>query len=204
VESFCRDAASTVGLPRAPTTASRVLQEGGQVVIETPRLRLRCWRRSDQEAFAEMNADPEVMRDLGGPISRAASDAKLDRYAAAFREHGFCRWVVDNRTGDFLGYAGVMPSPPNHPLGPHFEIGWRLMRSAWGHGYATEAARASLDDAFGRVGLREVLTYTAPDNLRSQAVMDRLRLQRVPSRDFTADYGGFGAWSGLVWVARPA
>jgi RimJ/RimL family protein N-acetyltransferase len=95
-----------------------------------------------------------------------------------------------------------MPSSPDHPLGPHFEIGWRLMRNAWGHGYATEAARAALDDAFGRVRLREVVAYTAADNLRSQAVMDRLRLQRVPSRDFTLDYGR-GAWSGLVWVATP-
>jgi RimJ/RimL family protein N-acetyltransferase len=174
------------------------------VIIETARLRLRCWRRADQETFAEMNADPEVMLDLGGPICRADSDAKLDRYAAAFHEHGFCRWAVDSRGGDFLGYAGVMPSGPDHPLGPHFEIGWRLMRNAWGHGYATEAARAALNDAFGRVGLREVVAYTAPDNLRSQAVMDRLRLLRVPSRDFTADYGGGRAWSGLVWVAHPA
>lgn len=173
------------------------------MIVETPRLRLRCWRRGDQEAFAEMNADPEVMFDLGGPISRAASDAKLNRYAAAFRQHGFGRWAVDSRAGDFLGYAGVMPSRPDHPLGPHFEIGWRLMRNARGHGYATEAARAALSDAFGRVGLREVVAYTAPDNLRSQAVMDRLQLQRIPSRDFTADYGG-GAWSGLVWVAHPA
>jgi RimJ/RimL family protein N-acetyltransferase len=174
------------------------------VIIETPRLRLRCWRRADQETFAHMNADPEVMLDLGGPISRAASDAKLDRFAAAFSQHGFCRWAVDSRSGDFLGYAGVMPSHPDHPLGPHFEIGWRLTRNAWGHGYATEAARAALDDAFGRVELKEVVAYTAPDNLRSQAVMERLRLQRAPSRDFTLVPGGVGVWCGLVWVAHRA
>jgi RimJ/RimL family protein N-acetyltransferase len=171
------------------------------VTIETRRLRLRCWRRADQETFAELNADPEVMLDLGGPFSRAESDAKLDRYTAAFRRHGFCRWAIDSRSGDFLGYAGVMPSSPDHPLGNHFEIGWRLMRNAWGNGYATEAARAALDDAFVRVGLKEVLAYTAPDNLRSQAVMDRIRLRRDQSRDFTLDYRG-GAWTGLVWVAR--
>jgi hypothetical protein len=79
---------------------------------------------ADQETFAEMNADPEVMFDLGGPISRAASDAKLDLYAAAFRHRGFCRWAVDSRGGDFLGYAGVMPSRQDHPLGSHFEVGW--------------------------------------------------------------------------------
>jgi RimJ/RimL family protein N-acetyltransferase len=135
-------------------------------------------------------------------MSRTASDAKLDRYAAAFCRHGFCRWAVEGRDGDFLGYAGAMPSPPDHPLGPHVEVGWRLVRTAWGRGYATEAARAALQDAFVRVGLTEVFAYTAPENLRSQAVMNRLRLTRVPSRDFTANYAVGGAWHGLVWVAH--
>jgi RimJ/RimL family protein N-acetyltransferase len=97
-----------------------------------------------------------------------------------------------------------MPSGNDHPLGPHFEIGWRLMRDAWGRGYATEAAAAALDDAFKRVGLSEVVSYTAPDNLRSQAVMKRLYLQRDSSRDFSANYEGVGIWHGLVWVGRPA
>jgi RimJ/RimL family protein N-acetyltransferase len=172
------------------------------MVIDTPRTRLRCWREADRDAFAALHADAQVMRDAGGPIGRAASDAKLDRYAAAFNSHGFCRWAVEKRDGDFLGYAGVMPSPAGHPLGPHFEIGWRLVRAAWGHGYAAEAARAALDDVFTRVGLEEVVAYTAPDNLRSQAVMARLRLQRDPSRDFSADCAGVGTWHGLVWSCR--
>lgn len=172
-------------------------------MIDTPRTRLRCWREADREAFAAMNADSEVMRDLGGPISRAMSDAKLDRYAAAFSRYRFCRWAVEQRDGDFLGYAGVMPVHEGHPLGRHFEIGWRLVRNAWGHGYATEAASAALHDVFTRVGLSEVVAYTAPDNVRSQRVMDRLRLQREPSRDFTANSENVGAWRGLVWVARP-
>lgn len=94
-----------------------------------------------------------------------------------------------------------MPSPSDHPLGPHVEIGWRLVRWAWGNGYATEAAAATLKDAFDRAGLVEVLAYTAPDNVRSQAVMARLRLRRDPARDFTADYNGLRGWRGLVWVA---
>jgi RimJ/RimL family protein N-acetyltransferase len=172
------------------------------VEIDTARLRLRCWRDSDRAALAGMHAHPEVMLDYGGPITRAQSDAKLDRYAAAFARVGFCRWLVESRDGDFLGYAGVMPSPDGHPLGPHFEIGWRLVRSVWGHGYATESARAALLDVFGRASLREVVAYTAPDNFRSQAVMERLRLQRVPSRDFTADYSGATAWRAWVWAAE--
>lgn len=173
------------------------------MILTTPRLRLRPWREDDRDAFAALAADPEVMRDLGGPLDRARSDAKLDRYRAAFDRHGFCRWAVGSLADEFLGYAGIMPLGPDHPLGPGVEIGWRLMRRAWGHGYATEAAAAALADGFGRLGLAEILAYTAPDNLRSQAVMARLGLWRDPSRDFTAIYDGV-AWRGLVWVARPS
>ena len=178
------------------------LPYSGVMIITTPRVRLRCWRAADRDAFAVMNGDPEVMLDQGGPLSRQKSNAKLDRYVAAYRQHGFCRWVVESREGEFLGYTGIMPSPPEHPLGPHVEIGWRLVRRAWGHGYATAAAGAAIKDAFERAGLTEVLAYTAPDNVRSQAVMTRLHLRRDTSRDFTADYDSIKAWRGLVWVAR--
>ena len=78
------------------------------------------------------------------------------------------------------------------------------MRRAWGHGYATESARAALEDAFRRVGLKEIVSYTSAANLRSQAVMARLNLRREPSRDFVAEYEGVGVWHGLVWVAFSA
>ena len=173
------------------------------MILTTARLGLRPWREEDRAAFAALAADPEVMRDLGGPLDRARSDAKLDRYRAAFDRHGFCRWAVESLSEEFLGYAGIMPLGPSHPLGPGVEIGWRLMRRAWGHGYATEAAEAALRDGFERLGFGEILAYTAPDNLRSQAVMARLGLQREPARDFTATYDGV-AWHGLVWAARPS
>jgi RimJ/RimL family protein N-acetyltransferase len=171
------------------------------MLIRSGRLTLRNWQNADRALFAALNADPEVTPDLGGPLDRAASDAKFDRYVAAFEQHGFCRWAIEDCNGEFLGYAGVMPSRPHHPLGPHAEIGWRLKRSAWGHGYATEAARASLKDVFERVQLREVLTYTSADNPRSRAVMARLSLQREPSLDYSEPQGA-GMWHGMVWVAR--
>jgi RimJ/RimL family protein N-acetyltransferase len=172
------------------------------LTLRTPRLTLRSWRTEDGDAFAALNADPEVSRDLGGPMSRAQSDAKLERYRTTFARHGFSRLAVEDAGGRFVGYAGVMPSRQNHPLGPHAEIGWRLVRAAWGLGYATEAARAVLADAFGRLGVREVLAYTAADNKRSQAVMARIGLQRDERLDFSESQGK-EPWHGLVWVARP-
>jgi RimJ/RimL family protein N-acetyltransferase len=171
-------------------------------MISTPRICLRCWTEGDRDIFAVLHADPEVMHDYGGPISRSESDAKLDRYMAIYREHGFSRWAVETHAGEFLGYAGIMPSGPDHPLGSHVQIGWRLMRHAWGFGYATEVARAALTEAFVRIGLNAVIAYTAADNLRSQAVMTRLQMHRDPSRDFTIDTATIKGWRGLVWEAR--
>ncbi len=165
---------------------------------------MRRWQDADRDAFAEMNADPEVMADLGGPLSRAASDAKLASFDAAFDSHGFGRWLVQGSPGgepEFLGYAGIKPHDASHPLGAHNDIGWRLRRRAWGHGFATEAATAALDDAFGRVGLDAVYAYTAADNIRSQRVMARLGLDRAEQLDFTMPDEVLGEWHGLVWVA---
>jgi RimJ/RimL family protein N-acetyltransferase len=172
------------------------------MLIETPRLRLRPWRDSDRPAFAALHADREVMHDAGGPLDHAESDAKLDRYIAAFERYGFTRWGIESLDSEFLGYTGIMPSRPDHPLGDHVDIGWRLVRSAWEQGYASEAATAALQDAFARCGLPEVIACTTADNRRSQAVMARLGLRREPARDFR-DHYGTRVWDLLVWVASP-
>jgi RimJ/RimL family protein N-acetyltransferase len=140
------------------------------------------------------------MWDYGETLDHRASDAKLDRYLAIYETVGFGRWAAETHAGRFVGYMGVMPSRPAHPLGPHAEIGWRLMRSAWGNGYATEGAKAALRDVFARCGVAEVLAYTAPDNLRSRAVMERLGLRRDRTRDH-AETTSRGIWHGLVWEA---
>jgi RimJ/RimL family protein N-acetyltransferase len=169
--------------------------------LKTARTSLRPWRKADAPAFAALHADHEVMRDIGGPLSGSQSDEKLQRYLAAFAEHGFCRWAVDDLNGNFIGYAGVMPIPGHFPLAPGFEVGWRFVRSAWGKGLAFEAAAAALKDIFVRTELAEVLSFTAPDNVRSQALMRRLELRRDEDRDFTVNWDGV-PWRGLVWTAE--
>lgn len=169
--------------------------------IESERIRLRPWRLFDGRDFAWMNADVEVMANLGGPLSRAASDQKLDRFRSSLESHRVTRWVVTDPTGRFLGYCGIVAQPADHPLGERYEIGWRLTRDAWGHGYATEVASVALRSAFDRLGCDVVLRYPSHDNLRSQAVLTKLGLERSPSLDFNQHYDGFGSWNGLVWAA---
>jgi RimJ/RimL family protein N-acetyltransferase len=152
-----------------------------------------------------MHADEEVSADLGGPLDRPTSDSKFDRYRKSFIETGVSRWAVEDHRGYFLGYSGVMlRGDPAHPLGVHYEIGCRFLRRAWGKGYASESAQAALSDALNRSDIREILSYTSAENIRSQAVMRRLNLKRDMSRDFSALYDGVGLWRGLVWTTKSA
>jgi RimJ/RimL family protein N-acetyltransferase len=170
-------------------------------MITTDRMILRPWRETDLEGFSAMHADPEVMVDMPPITIRAQSEAKFRRYRDAFERLGFCRWAVEDRNGGFIGYVGIMPISDAHPAAPGVEIGWRLVRQAWGKGYASEGGRAALKDGFDRIGFTQVLSYTAPENLRSQAVMRRLGLDRDAARDFVANTPE-GIWVGWVWVAR--
>ena len=173
--------------------------------LVTERLVLAPWSERHRAPFVAMHADAEVMADLGGPIDAHAAGAKLDRYAEGLRRHGVSRWAVETPEGAFLGYAGVnFRADALHPLGEHFEIGWRFTRPAWRHGYASEAARAALAHALSLPQVERIYSYTAPDNLRSQAVMRRLGLTRAETLDFTADDPDAGAWRGLVWIAEQA
>ncbi|WP_329125509.1 GNAT family N-acetyltransferase [Streptomyces sp. NBC_01353] len=152
--------------------------------LRTDRLLLRRWQESDLEPWAAMNADPEVREHLGALLTREQSDAVVADMQAAFDERGFGWWALEARgTGEFIGRVGLDEVDEDMPF-PGVDIGWRLVRSAWGHGYATEAARACLAFGFETLGLPEVIASTTVNNLRSQAVMRRIGMTRDPADDF--------------------
>jgi RimJ/RimL family protein N-acetyltransferase len=147
--------------------------------MRTPRLLMRRWRDKDRPLFARMNADPEVMRFFPAPRDVAASDALVELIEARFDTQGYGLWALERSAeGDFIGFAGLNPLPAGTPGGDGMEIGWRLAAHAWGHGYATEAARVALDVGLVGAGLPEIWSITAVLNLPSQAVMQRIGLRR--------------------------
>ena len=151
----------------------------------TDRLIMRRWEERDRAPFAALNADPEVMRYFRAPMSASESDAFVDRMEAGFDEHGFGLWALEIReTGEFIGFTGLAWQTLDAPFAPATEVGWRLTPSAWGFGYATEAARAALRHGFTDAGLAEIVSMTAVLNLPSQAVMRRLGMARDPADDF--------------------
>ena len=154
-------------------------------VISTARLRLRRWLPTDLEPFAAMNADPRVAEFLPTPLSREGSDALVARVEAHHDQHGFGLWAVEiPGVTPFAGFIGLSTHRFEAHFQPCVEIGWRLSPDTWGKGYATEGARAALDYGFRAVGLREILSWTVPANVRSRRVMEKLGMTRDPKDDF--------------------
>lgn len=149
---------------------------------------MRRWRPEDRRPFAEMNADARVMEFFPGVLDRQDSDALAARAAAHLAEQGWGLWALEvaesEDRGRFAGFAGLAVPSWEAAFTPCVEIGWRLARWAWGRGYASEAARAALQVAFVDLGLDEVVSFTAVQNERSQAVMRRIGMTRDIEGDF--------------------
>lgn len=132
-----------------------------------------------------MNADPVVTQFLRGPMTRADSDAFVDRIEAGWAANGYGLWAVEVvGVAEFVGYVGLWDARFDAHFTPAIEVGWRLAREHWGHGYATEGARGALAFGFRTARLPEILSFTAAVNQRSRAVMERIGLARDPDGDF--------------------
>lgn len=153
---------------------------------ETQRLRLREWGEGDADRFYAVMNTPAVMRHLGGVQDRETWQAALDRIEGFQRDYGHTFWLLERkRDGELLGFCGLKRvNAPGTDLTGQFEIGWRLRESAWGQGYAKEAAIASLDLAFGRFGAPHVVALTVEQNEESQGLMKRLGMTRSQDLDF--------------------
>jgi RimJ/RimL family protein N-acetyltransferase len=149
------------------------------------RVLLRRWRDEDRAPFAALNADARVMEYFPEPLDRARSDAMIDRIEENFDSRGYALWAVEvPGVAPFIGFCGLaIPGFTAH-FTPCVEIGWRLAADYWGRGYASEAARLSLNHGFGSFGFSEIVAFTAVDNRRSRAVMERLGMRYDPADDF--------------------
>jgi RimJ/RimL family protein N-acetyltransferase len=151
------------------------------ITLETDRLILRGWRDDDLDALAAINADPEVMRYIrdGSVRDRRQSAEGLQKMIANWEEHGYGLFAVEVReTGVLIGWAGLAVPDFLPEVLPAMEIGWRLDRGSWGHGYATEAATAAMRFGFLDRGLDRIISIRHVENVRSARVMEKLGLSR--------------------------
>jgi RimJ/RimL family protein N-acetyltransferase len=167
-------------------------------VLETERLTLRQFTEADLENLVALDSDPEVMRYLNGgvPTPRAVIERDiLPRFIQSYTPGGFGFWAITAKaSGSFLGRVGLLPDDERSG---EATLGYRLLRVAWGKGYATEAARALLSVAFREAGVQRVTATTYQDNRASRRVMERLgmtlvRIFRYTPQDLAAAaYGSF-------------
>jgi len=141
--------------------------------LETERLVMRPWRESDVDPYLELTSDPEAMRYLGfgETMDREGTWRNIALILGHWALRGYGFWAVEEKaSGAFLGRVGLW-----QPEGwPGLEVGWALLRRCWGKGYASEAARASLDYAFTKLGETHVISLIYPENQRSIRVAERI------------------------------
>lgn len=146
------------------------------MIIETDRLCLCNWRISDWIDFRPIATDPLVMRYINGgvPWSDQQIQSFVTRQVELYKEKNYCRWKLSLKGAiEIIGFCGVglwqdMP-----------EIGWWLSKQWWGHGLATEAARASLNDVFQKTQLDRIISVVRPANAASIRVMEKLGLAKT-------------------------
>lgn len=154
-------------------------------ILETSRLVLRGWRKTDTEPWVQMNANARVTEFFVSTYSREQSERLAAENQKRLARDGYGWWVIEVKGGSsFAGVIALQEVPFAAPFTPAREIGWRLPFEVWGKGYATEGAAAALDFAFNKLGSREIVAMTASLNLRSRGVMDRLGMTYNPADDF--------------------
>lgn len=175
------------------------------IQIETERLILRLPHADDFEGYAELLADEEACRFIGGHMPRAAAWRKFLQQPGAWMIQGFGMFsVIGKDSGEWLGQMG-----PWQPEGwPGTEVGWAFRRSAWGRGYATEAGIAAIDWAFDNLGWTEVIHSIDPGNHASQELARRLGSRNLGPGKLPAPYAdvAIDLWgqTRAEWVARTA
>jgi RimJ/RimL family protein N-acetyltransferase len=174
--------------------------------VKTDRLLMRRWQDSDREPFAELNGDPDTLRFFSSTLTREQSDRFVDDIESHFERRGFGLWALEIvATGEFIGFTGLTSMPEGVPGAGGIEVGWRLVKTAWHHGYATEAATAARDVAFDGVGLPEIWSMTSVLNEPSMAVMRRIGMVEVARFDHPRVPDGHPIQPHVAYhLARPA
>lgn len=175
--------------------------------IVTERLMLRIPISTDRAALHALFADPVVMADLAPVMDAEKSDATLAKHDG-YRHEGLGFWAVERREdGAVIGFCGLKRGESHTPIAGEIEAGWILAQSCWGQGYAREAMVATLDWAWRNTAAERVYAITSARNTRSQGLMTRLGMTRLPDGDYeSATYPeGHRLRSSVTYaIARPA
>lgn len=182
-------------------------------ILLTPRLRLRPLAATDEADLVALDSDPDVMRYVGSPpgVSSPAETAERARQRIAETARGAHEplgfWCIEARDDQaFRGVGALIRMPDaeeNRQRGARdVEVAYRLARSAWGQGIATEAAAALVAHALGPLGLGRVVAVTYPENEASQRVLDKVGFARAGFREYKGVRVTYHVLTREAWAAR--
>ncbi|WP_103071420.1 GNAT family N-acetyltransferase [Aquimarina sediminis] len=153
-------------------------------LFRSQRLGFRNWTSDDLEPLAQINDDDDVMEFFPFKPSKEETEAFIARMQKMLTEKGFCYFAVDIlETNEFIGFIGLSEQTYLDEMGPFIDIGWRLKKSVWNKGYATEGAKACLRFGFDQIGLEKIYSVAPEANIKSELIMKKIGMQRVHSFD---------------------
>jgi RimJ/RimL family protein N-acetyltransferase len=148
--------------------------------LETPRLILRQWQKSDYAPYIQLNADEIVMEYFPSILSTEQTIAQIGRIISHIDKYGYGFFAVERKdNGQFIGFTGLAHVNFESYFTPCMEVGWRLSRENWNHGFATEAAKACIDLGFEQLGIKDIYSFTSVHNERSERVMQKIGMEKI-------------------------
>ncbi len=154
-------------------------------LFTSERLGFRNWNTDDVEILSALNADAKVMEFFPAVQTREQTAAFIERMQQEFAEKGFCYFAADRLdTGELIGFIGIHEQTFEADFTPCIDIGWRLKRSEWNNGFATEGAKRVLEYAFTKLQIKKIYSFTPEINIPSENVMKKIGMKRMRTFDF--------------------
>lgn len=146
-----------------------------EYIFKSERLGFRNWTENDLAEFAKINADLEVMEHFPKPLTEKETAEFIDRLKNHYVKHGYNYFATEIlESGELIGFIGLALQEYKTDFTPAVDIGWRLKKSAWGKGFATEGAKKCLEFAFNELNLDKIISTCTEKNTKSESVMKKI------------------------------
>ncbi len=148
-------------------------------LFTSERLGFRTWNIQDNKEFAKINADTDVMEHFPKTLSTEETSLFIERLQKHYEKNNYCYFATEIiETGELIGFIGLAYQDYKTEYTPETDIGWRLKKSSWGKGYATEGAKRCLDYAFKRLNLKKIIATCTIENKKSENVMKKIGMTK--------------------------
>ncbi len=150
-----------------------------EYIFTSERLGFRNWKKNDLTEFAKMNADLSVMEHFPKPLTKSETAELIDRLKNHYNKNAYTYFATEIlESGEFIGFIGLAFQEYKTDFTPAVDIGWRLKKSAWGKGFATEGAKKCIEFAFDELNLDRVISICTKRNFKSENVMIKIGMKK--------------------------